>query len=363
MLATEQIGAWVGLDWAEDQHEIQLRAAGSREVERCQVRQDPEELHEWVRQLRTRFEGRPVVIALEQKRGGLMAALMCYDFLHLYPINPKTVASYREAFSPSGKKDDPEDSDLLLELVYRHRDRLRCWRPEAAQTRELALLVEGRRQLVEERKRLVQQLREVLKSYYPQPLQWFAKLDGPLALEFLKRWPSLEKARKVRIDVLGRCMARHRVRCAEKKLQTLLEQIRASYPLTQDEALIGAGSLKLVGLVEQLSVLLPIIKRYDKRIATLFAEHEDAALFASFSGAGPALAPRLLAAFGSDRSRFEDAEEVQKWSGIAPVTRNSGRSSRVVWRRGCPKFIRQTFHEFAACSIPQSPWARIMQEI
>ncbi len=138
----------------------------------------------------------------------------------------------------------------------------------------------------------------------------------------------------------------------------MLEQIRASYPLTQDEALIGAGSLKLVGLVEQLSVLLPIIKRYDKRIATLFAEHEDAALFASFSGAGPALAPRLLAAFGSDRSRFEDAEEVQKWSGIAPVTRNSGRSSRVVWRRGCPKFIRQTFHEFAACSIPQSPWAR-----
>jgi transposase len=248
MLATEQIAAWVGLDWAEDQHEIRLRAAGSREVERYQVRQDPEELHEWVRQLRTRFEGRPVVIALEQKRGGLMAALMCYDFLHLYPINPKTVASYREAFSPSGKKDDPEDSDLLLELVYRHRDRLRCWRPEAAQTRELALLVEGRRQLVERRKELVQQLREVLKSYYPQPLQWFAKLDGPLALEFLRRWPTLEQARKVRIDVLGRCMARHRVRCAETKLQTLLEQIRASYPLTQDEALIGAGSLKLVGL-------------------------------------------------------------------------------------------------------------------
>ncbi len=122
---------------------------------------------------------------------------------------------------------------MLLELVYRHRDRLRCWRPEAAQTRELALLVEGRRQLVERRKELVQQLREVLKSYYPQPLQWFAKLDGPLALEFLRRWPTLEQARKVRIDVLGRCMARHRVRCAEAKLQTLLEQIRASYPLCQ----------------------------------------------------------------------------------------------------------------------------------
>ena len=147
------------------------------------------------------------------------------------------------------------------------------------------------------------------------------------------------------------------VRCAETKVQALLEQIRASYPLTQDEALIQAGSLKLLALVEQLKVLLAAIKRYDKHIVKLFAQHEDAALFASFSGAGPALAPRLLVAFGSDRSRFEDAEEIQKWSGIAPVTRNSGRSSQVVWRRGCPKFVRQTFHEFAACSIPQSPWA------
>ena len=358
MLATKEIAAWVGLDWAEDQHEIRLRAAGSREVERYQVRQDPEELHAWIRQLQARFGGRPVVIALEQKRGGLMAALMCYDFLHLYPINPKTLARYREAFSPSGKKDDPEDAELLLELVYRHRDRFRCWRPEAVQTRQLGLLVEGRRQWVEGRKRLVQQLRQVLKSYYPQPLQWFADLDGPLALEFLSRWPSLEQARKVRIDVLRRCFARHRVRCAETKVQALLEQIRASYPLTQDEALIQAGSLKLLALVEQLKVLLAAIKSYDKHIVKLFAQHEDAALFASFSGAGPALAPRLLVAFGSDRSRFEDAEEVQKWSGIAPVTRNSGRSSQVVWRRGCPKFVRQTFHEFAACSIPQSSWAR-----
>lgn len=68
-------------------------------------------------------------------------------------------------------------------------------------------------------------------------------LDGPLALEFLRSWPSLEQARKVRIDALRRCFARHRVRCAETKVQTLLEQIRASCPLTQDEDLIGAGSL------------------------------------------------------------------------------------------------------------------------
>lgn len=105
-------------------------------------------------------------------------------------------------------------------------------------------------------------------------------------------------------------------------------------------------------------MLLPIIKRYDKEIAKLFVEHEDAALFASLSGSGAALAPRLLVAFGSEQSRLEDAAEVQKWSGIAPVTRKRGRSSQVVWRRGCSKFVRQSFHEFAACSMPHLRWAR-----
>ena len=107
-------------------------------------------------------------------------------------------------------------------------------------------------------------------------------------------------------------------------------------------------------------MLLPIIKRYDKEIAKLFVEHEDAALFASLSGSGAALAPRLLVAFGSEHSRLEDAAEVQKWSGIAPVTRKSGRSSQVVWRRGCSKFVRQRgLKHHAAVRALAYKWIRI----
>ena len=107
-------------------------------------------------------------------------------------------------------------------------------------------------------------------------------------------------------------------------------------------------------------MLLPIIKRYDKEIAKLFVEHEDAALFASLSGSGAALAPRLLVAFGSEQSRLEDAAEVQKWSGIAPVTRKSGRSSQVVWRRGCSKFVRQRgLKHHAAVRALAYKWIRI----
>ena len=111
-------------------------------------------------------------------------------------------------------------------------------------------------------------------------------------------------------------------------------------------------------LVTQIPSLTESIARYDQQIAALFSQHDDSTLFGSFPGAGSALAPRLLAAFGSNRDRFEYAAEIQKLSGIAPVTEKSGTSLWVHWRLACSKFLRQTFHEFAAQSVSQSPWAR-----
>jgi transposase len=100
------------------------------------------------------------------------------------------------------------------------------------------------------------------------------------------------------------------------------------------------------------------IARLDKEIEERFNVHPDMAIFDSFPGAGPALAPRLLAAMGSDRGRFESASEVQKYSGIAPVTNRSGKHVWIHRRFACPKFLRQTFHEFAGQSIKFCTWAR-----
>lgn len=111
-------------------------------------------------------------------------------------------------------------------------------------------------------------------------------------------------------------------------------------------------------IVSQLRPLMVSIKELDKQIAELFAKHEDFELFSSFPGAGEVLAPRLLSALGADRDRFESAEEIQQLSGIAPVTERSGKTCWVHHRFACPKFLRQSFHEFAAQSIGQSPWAR-----
>ena len=90
----------------------------------------------------------------------------------------------------------------------------------------------------------------------------------------------------------------------------------------------------------------------------MFEQHDDSTLFGSFPGAGASLAPRLLAAFGSDRGRFEFAAEMQQLAGIAPVTEKSGNGIWIHWRLACPKFLRQTFHEFAGQSILYSDWAR-----
>ncbi|MGO9271000.1 MAG: IS110 family transposase [Terriglobia bacterium] len=117
--------AWIGLDWADRQHEVRLQAVDSSPVESFSVPQTPEALDAWVCQLRRRFPLGFLAVALEQSRGALIYALMKYDFLLLYPVPPKMVADYRKAFSGSGAKSDPQDANLLLELLRLHRDHLR----------------------------------------------------------------------------------------------------------------------------------------------------------------------------------------------------------------------------------------------
>jgi transposase len=97
---------------------------------------------------------------------------------------------------------------------------------------------------------------------------------------------------------------------------------------------------------------------FDTRIAHVFAHHPDRAIFDSFPGAGPVCAPRLAAAFGTDRSRWESAAALQSHAGIAPVTERSGKALWVHHRLACPKFVKQTLHEFADQSIRFSTWAR-----
>lgn len=354
---TDEIAAFVGIDWADREHEVCLMVADGGPLESLCLKQSPESLSEWAHGLRDRFGGRKVALAIEQRKGPLIYALMSYEWLVLYPVNPKSLARYREAFSVSNAKSDRGDAQLLMEMVRSHRDRLRAWVPEDEDTRLLQMLVEERRRVVDQVTQLTNRLTSVLKEYYPQALEWAGELKSEQAVDFLTKWPTLEDLKRARPATIEKFYHQHGVR-NEEKLQGRLADIRTAKQLTRDRAVVRASVMKMRVAVEQLRVLLKATREFDGEIEKLFEQHPDASLFKSFPCAGKVLAPRLASAFGTDRQRWGDAAEVQNFSGIAPVTRASGQTRVVEKRRACPKFLRQTFMEYAAQSVKKSLWAR-----
>lgn len=353
--------AFVGIDWADQQHDLCLCDAAASRVERAKLKQTPEAISEWAAQLRSRYGGRSVAVCLEQSRGPLIYALLRYDFFTLFPVPPKTLAKYREAFAPSRAKDDPSDAALLLDLLVTHRDRLRPWRPDDERTRTLRLLVEHRRRLVSDRTRISNRLTALLKAYFPQALSWLPDLRTDLACDFLLRRPSLDALKGVRRATLEQFFRTHRSARPEK-LEERLGAIRGRVPLPEDRAVIASSTLMAKALAARMKTALAAVREFDAEIERLRAAHEDFELFASLPGAGGVYASRLLAALGTDRGRWTSADEVARYTGIAPVVERSGQSCRVRWRYFCPKFLRQTSHEFAGESIRHSFWARAYYE-
>jgi hypothetical protein len=182
-----EFAAFVAIDWADREHAWSLAVAGSGKRESGKLAQTPEAIEEWASSLAARFEQRPIAVALEQARGALLYALSKYQHLVLFPIHPSMSAKFRAAIYPSGAKDDPKDADLLLELLLWHRDRLRRWQPDNAETRQLQVLVERRRQLVNDKTAITNRIIDQLKLYFPQVLDWFDHMDAPMVEEFLPR--------------------------------------------------------------------------------------------------------------------------------------------------------------------------------
>jgi transposase len=355
------VAAWVGLDWADQQHVVCLYEVGTGQTELSTLEQKPEALQSWLGQLRQRFGGQPVAVVLEQARGAVIYALLSVDFLVLYPVNPQSLASYRKAYATSGAKSDSADAVLLMEMVRNSPQRFRPWKPDDADTRSLQLLTENRRQLVNQRTAFTNQLTGLLKSYYPQALELAGELDSLQACDFLEKWPTLEalqQARPAQIRKLYLDYGKPRPESLEQRL----EQIRQARPLTTDPAAVLSGTMMVRALLELIRPLLATLDRFDQQIAALFRKHPDRLLFESFPGAGAVLAPRLLAAFGTDRDRFESAQDMQQLSGIAPVTEQSGKQRWVHWRWACSKFLRQSFHEFADHSRKWCGWARALHQ-
>lgn len=356
-----EFAAFVGIDWADKKHDVCLLAAGEEKPERLVLPHRPTAIREWAEKLRQRFEGAPIAIALELSQGPVVSALLEHDLFVLFPVQPNTVARYRKAFTPSRAKDDPTDAELILELLLRHTDKLTRLEPESAPMRTLRRLVDDRRGLVDDRVRVTNRITAALKAYFPQVLDWFRQKETAVFADFVERWPTLEHAQRARDTTLTAFFQAHNVR-HQRTIQRRIDAIRSEQSLTTNQAVIESRRLQVEALLLQLRAICAGIARFDERIARLCPELPDYELFRRLPGAGPALAPRLLVAFGERRERFPDAAALQMYAGIAPVTERSGNKSWVHWRWSCPKFLRQTFVEWVPQTITRSFWAKAHYE-
>ena len=162
-----EFAAYVAIDWADQKHFWALEVPGSSGRQSGTFDHTPEAVDIWATELRLRFSGRLVAVALEQSRGPLVFMLSKYDHVVVFPVHPTALANYRKSFRPSGAKNDPHDAGLLLDILVRHRDKLRRLNPDTAQTRTLQFLVEERRKLVHEKTRYSNRLTAHLKMYFP----------------------------------------------------------------------------------------------------------------------------------------------------------------------------------------------------
>ncbi len=353
----QEIAFYVGIDWADQKHDCYIidRDGNARHLE---LVHSPDAINQWLADMTARADGGKIAIILEQSRGPLIHALMNRDNVVLFPINPKQLARYRESYPGGDNKNDPSDARYLARMLCERFAILRPWLPDDEETRLLNGLCEQRRRLVETQTGLRQQLISVLKQYFPLALDLFGcQHQVGLLVDMVKSWSDPRQLKRADRRSIFRVLKEHGIRSQEKQLR-ISDAIRSATLLTDDRATIVPLAMTAKLLAEQIRQLRKSIQSFDDEIAKVFHKHPDSHLFSSLRGAGPALAPRLLCAFGSQPDRWSNADQLASFSGIAPITKQSGKQRTVQRRHACPKYLRQTFHEFADAASKWCPWTR-----
>jgi transposase len=352
----EQPALFIGIDWADQKHDIYVIDRNGKGFHR-ELKHSAENIDAWVGEMLKLAGGRPIAIMLEQSRGALVYALMFRKNVLLYPVNPKQLARYRESY-PGGGKSDPTDAKYLARMLRERITTLTAWQPDDENTRLLTHLSQQRRKIVDGQTKLRQQLTALLKTYFPVVLELFGNDHQlPLLLSVLGRWTDPRKLRRADRRLIRRVLSDHSTG-SEEQQDEIIARIRSAQLLCDDEALITPSAMAAKLLASQIQQSQKTIRDFEAKIAEVMKKHPDAHLFTSLRGAGTVLAPRLLCAFGSQRDRWADAESVAAFSGIAPVTKKSGKQCQVHRRFACPKYFRQTFHEFADSARIYCPWSK-----
>ncbi len=284
---------------------------------------------------------------------GLLITFLLEAGIPVYPVNPKTANQLRKA---AGAKTDQIDAHLLAKIGRLDLAELRRLEPDSPTVQELKTLTHDQESLIQTQTRLVNQLTACLKDYYPAAISLFAKLQQHSTLVFLQTYPTPQAAQAASVEELTATLRAGKHTNPTRVAPKIFEELHCPQ-LVASEVIVRAKSRLMLSLVKQLLLVIEDIASYDKAMRPLFLSHDDQEIWSSLPGAGKRLAPRLLAEWGDDRTRYTDANSVQALAGTAPVPFQSGNYAKAHKRFACVKPLRNALHQFAWQSTRQEGWA------
>jgi transposase len=343
---------WVGIDWGHEEHAVAVASAQAEVLEVFRVPNTPAGYQALDERL-ARYEA-VAGVSVEATRHTLLLHLQERKAV-LYLVNPKMSKAWRTVDSISGAKSDTRDGIALARgLAFRHANLRRVTQGDATLDR-LALLCEKESHLIDQRTALVLELQSLLKVYYQAALQFFDDWTRPAAWDFLKRFPSAEKFGHAKASSVIAFLKGHRLGwSAHWKEKVEARGAALDWPRHPQE---DVYALNVSAIVGQLHAIEAVLREFRGKIETDFETLPQARILASLPGAGPKLAPRLTAIVGSPQVQGGGLQALRGHAGLAPVTRQSGKTEIVCIRHMCNKTWRDTMHLFAWCSTRFSRWA------
>jgi transposase len=358
---------FIGDDWAEDHHDVELVDDQGRVLARRRLPEGVDGIaglhalvadhlpEDWAEMEPEQVQAL-VKVGIETDRGPWVAALVAAGY-GVFAINPLSVARYRERHSTSGAKSDAGDAHVLAEIVRIDRAHHRPLAGDSEQAEAIRLVARTHQSLIWERSRHVLRLRSALRDFFPAALEAFADLDAPDALELLATAPDPERARRLtrrRIVAALRRAHRRNVEARATEIVQILgaEQLRRAASVQSAYAAIVASQVAIIETLNtQVDQMAAVVDAH-------FGQHPDAEIYTSQPGLGVVLAARVLGEFGDDPHRYADAKARKNYAGTSPITRASGKKKMVLARYARNRRLGDALQQWAFCSLRGSPGAR-----
>ena len=318
---------FVGDDWAEDHHDVELMDAAGRTLAKARL---PEGvagitmLHKMIgAQLGEDPDESEVAIGIETDRGPWVSALAAAGYT-VYAVNPLQAARYRERHSVSGAKSDVADAHSLADMVRTDAHQLRPVAPDSGQAEAIKVVARSHKTLIWERTRHTLRLRNALREYFAAALEAFPDLDAPDTLELLSKAPDPASAAALTRSQIRTALKRARRHDIDSKTTRIQSALRTQQ-LGRDPVITSAYAATTRSVVAVLKTLNKEIDALQGQVAAHFGRHPDAEIILSQPGMGPLLGARVLAEFGDAPGRYVDTRARKNYAGTSPITRQSGK--------------------------------------